>query len=276
MKEVIELYKYAKEKHEVQMLFRILHHLSNIQLQLEKHFKNVFQKHNTDITVFITLRQQDEKYANILKDILSKISIEELKKALDVLYCIDYKYDEQRIKLDFAMIYNKDLKNMLIEKIKEKNRELAEKLTKIFSIVEIEVEKEEILKVTDPEHWFKKYGGIFVEGQIENDKGKIKIMKVASNKFVVDVWDCQARILLRDREQLFSFDEKYKNYENELFNAIDNESKRLAENIINLSGELEKDSIDLLNELQNAKVDCMDHYDIYEYDYRDKPRPVIA
>jgi hypothetical protein len=38
-------------------------------------------------------------------------------------------------------------------------------------------------------------------------------------------------------------DEKYKNYENELFNAIDNKSKRLAENIIDLSGELEKDSM---------------------------------
>jgi len=86
--------------------------------------------------------------------------------------------------------------------------------------------------------------------------------------------------LLMDEETFISIYkeiyEKYKNYENELFNAIDNESKRLAENIINLSGELEKDSIDLLNELQNAKVDCMDHYDIYEYDYRDKPRPVIA
>lgn len=71
-------------------------------------------------------------------------------------------------------------------------------------------------------------------------------------------------------------DEKYKNYENELFNVIDNESKRLAENIIDLSGELEKDSVDLLNELQNAKVDCMDHHDIYECDYKDKPRPVIS
>lgn len=70
--------------------------------------------------------------------------------------------------------------------------------------------------------------------------------------------------------------EKYKNCENELFNAIDNESKRLAENIIDLSGELEKDSADLLDELQKAKLDCMDHHDISEYDYKDKPRPVIS
>ena len=86
--------------------------------------------------------------------------------------------------------------------------------------------------------------------------------------------------LLMDEETFIGIykeiDEKYKNYENELFNAIDNESKRLAENIIDLSGELEKDSVDLLNELQNAKVDCMDHHDIYEYDYKDKPRPVIS
>jgi len=85
--------------------------------------------------------------------------------------------------------------------------------------------------------------------------------------------------LLMDKETFIGIykeiDEKYKNYENELFNAIDNESKRLAENIRDLSGELEKDSDDLLAELQKAKLDCMDHHDIYEYDYKDKSRPVI-
>ena len=86
--------------------------------------------------------------------------------------------------------------------------------------------------------------------------------------------------LLMDKETFISIykeiDEKYKNYENELFNAIDNESKCHAENIRDLSGELEKDSDDLLAELQKVKLDCMDHHDLYEYDYKDKPRPVIS
>jgi hypothetical protein len=86
--------------------------------------------------------------------------------------------------------------------------------------------------------------------------------------------------LLMDEETFIGIykeiDEKYKNYENELFNAIDNESKCHAENIRDLSGELEKDSDDLLAELQKVKLDCTDHHDLYEYDYKDKPRPVIA
>ena len=218
MKEVVELYEYAKERNEVNQLFRILHHLKEMPHDIKEQFKEDM----ITISILSTLQRIDENYSQLFSVILKKVSNEELRKALDILYCLDYKFDEQRIKLDFAMIYNEELKSMLIEKVSKKDKEFAEKLTKIFSIVEIEVEKEEILKVTDPEHWFKKYGGIFVEGQIENDKGKIKIMKVASNKFVVDVWDCQARILLRDREQLFSFDEKYKNYDEKIYDELCN------------------------------------------------------
>lgn len=86
--------------------------------------------------------------------------------------------------------------------------------------------------------------------------------------------------LLMDEETFIGIykeiDEKYKNYENELFNAIDNENKCHAKNIRDLSGELEKDSADLLDELQKAKRDCTDRHDIYEHDYKEKPRPVIS
>jgi hypothetical protein len=86
--------------------------------------------------------------------------------------------------------------------------------------------------------------------------------------------------LLMDEETFIGIykeiDEKYKNYENELFNAIDNKSKRFAENIIDLSGELEKDSVDLLAELQEAKLNYMNRYNIFEHHFKDKPRPVIS
>ena len=86
--------------------------------------------------------------------------------------------------------------------------------------------------------------------------------------------------LLMDEETFIGIykeiDEKYKNYENELFNAIDNESKCHAKNILDLSGELEKDSDDLLDELQEAKLNYMDRHNIFEHHFKDKPLPVIA
>ena len=218
MKEVVELYEYAKRKNEERQLFRILHSLKEIPYDIEEQFKeNVI-----NIAVLGTLKRIDEKYSQLFSTILKRISNEELKKALDILYCLDYRFDEQRIKLDFAMIYDEELKNLLIEKVKEKDEEFAERLTKIFSIIEIEVEKDEVLKVTDPFHWFKKYGGIFIEGQTQDDKAKIKIMKVASDKFVVSVWNCQAKIMLAEGDKLIDFDEKYKDYDEEKYQELCN------------------------------------------------------
>ena len=217
MKEVIELYEYAKEKNEERQLFRILHHYKNTP----KSLREVYDK-TIEVAVFMALRRYDEKYVELLKNILQKITIDELKKALDILYCLDYNYDQQRIKLDLAMIYNEELKNTLIEKIREKDSEFAEKLIMICSIVEIEVDKEEILKVHESSHWFKKYGGIFVEGQIQDDKAKIKIMKVASNEFLVSVWNCQAKIMLAEGDKFIDFDEKYKDYDEEKYEELCN------------------------------------------------------
>lgn len=218
MKEVIELYEYAKERNEVNQLFRILHHLK----EMPHDVKEQFRENIISISILATLQRIDENYSQLFSTILKRVSSEELKKALDVLYCLDYNYDQQRIKLDLAMIYNEELKNTLIEKIREKDSEFAEKLTMICSIVEIEVDKEEILKVHESSHWFKKYGGIFVEGQIQDDKAKIKIMKVASNKFVVSVWNCQAKIMLAEGDKFIDFDEKYKDYDEEKYEELCN------------------------------------------------------
>jgi hypothetical protein len=111
----------------------------------------------------------------------------------------------------------------------------------------------------------------------------LKRSEIPINDFPEDVAKWIINKLLMDEEKFIDIykgiDAKNKKFYqkcgNELFNTVDNESKRLAENIIDLSGELEKDSADLLDELRNAKLNYMGHHNIFEHDYKDKPRPVI-
>ena len=125
---------------------------------------------------------------------------------------------------------------------------------------------------------------IFIQ-HFKNDRRELlKQSEIQITDFQEDATKWVIDKLLMDKEKFIDMrkriDEKdkkfYQKYGDKLLDEVDNESKRLAENIIDLSGELEKDSIDLLGELRKAKQNYMEQHNISEHDYKEKPRPVIA
>ena len=176
-----------------------------------------------------------------------------------------------RFRLDI-MNDSDDFKRFSMSFLKE-HADIEEKIkyyTEKISIFRMEFE--DLVKKIFTQHFKNDHKELLKQSEIQ-----ITDFQEDATKWVIDKLLMDKEKFIDMRKRIDEKDKKfYQKYGGKLLDEVDNESKRLAENIIDLSGELEKDSIDLLGELRKAKQNYMEQHNISEHDYKEKPRPVIA
>lgn len=176
-----------------------------------------------------------------------------------------------RFRLDI-MNDSDDFKRFSMSFLKE-HADIEEKIKYYTEKISIfRTEFEDLVKKIFTPHFKNDHRELLKQSEIQ-----ITDFQEDATKWVIDKLLMDKEKFIDMRKRIDGKDKKfYQKYGDKLLDEVDNESKRLAENIIDLSGELEKDSIDLLGELRKAKQNYMEQHNISEHDYKEKPRPVIA
>jgi hypothetical protein len=182
-----------------------------------------------------------------------------------------FKEIRLRFRLDI-MNDSDDFKRFSMSFLKE-HADIEEKIKYYTEKISIfRTEFEDLVKKIFTQHFKNDHRELLKQSEIQITDFQEDAMKWVIDKLLMDkekFIDMRKRIDEKDKKF-------YQKYGDKLLDEVDNKSKRLAENIIDLSGELEKDSIDLLGELRKAKQNYMEQHNISEPDYKEKPRPVIA
>jgi hypothetical protein len=180
-----------------------------------------------------------------------------------------FKEIRLRFRLDI-MNDSDDFKRFSMSFLKE-HADIEEKIKYYTEKISIfRTEFEDLVKKIFTQHFKNDHRELLKQSEIQITDFQEDAMKWVIDKLLMDkekFIDMRKRIDEKDKKF-------YQKYGDKLLDEVDNKSKRLAENIIDLSGELEKDSIDLLGELRKAKQNYMEQHNISEPDYKEKPRPV--